>query len=38
MKRGVGGHGGGDQVLLNDIFGIPDTTGMSINIDDLEEF
>jgi len=24
MKRGVGGHGGGDPVLLNDIFGVPE--------------
>ncbi len=24
MERGVGGHGGGDPVLLNDIFGVPE--------------
>ena len=24
IEEGVGGHGGGDKVLLNDIFGVPD--------------
>ena len=24
VEQGVGGHGGGDKVLLNDIFGTPD--------------
>jgi len=24
VEEGIGGHGGGDRVMLNDIFGIPD--------------